>query len=61
MGAPMEPMRLPTAEDLSAGRVERFRARVAESLEAKDLPFFEELVESMLAEQDGESEGEGEE
>lgn len=49
VGAPMEPMRLPSPQELSAARVERFRARIADSMQADDLGFFRELVEEMLA------------
>jgi ATP-dependent RNA helicase DeaD len=41
---PIEPMHMPTAGDVNTQRVARFKARIAEALEADDLEPFLELV-----------------
>ncbi|MBI5040255.1 MAG: DEAD/DEAH box helicase [Gammaproteobacteria bacterium] len=43
---PIEPMNLPTHEDIADRRVAQFKQTLSETLEAQDLAFFENVVES---------------
>jgi ATP-dependent RNA helicase DeaD len=47
---PIEPLVLPTAEEVNRQRVERFKARVSEALTSEDLVFYEGLVTEFVAE-----------
>ena len=53
VGRPMETMKLPSADELSAKRVERFREKVVAAKESDKLEFWRGLVAEMLAEGDG--------
>ena len=50
IGQSITAMRLPTSEDVSDRRTERFKQLVTETLEGEDLGFFEEVVASFQAE-----------
>ncbi len=47
---PIEPMQLPTHEDVADRRIARFKQLIAETLESEDLGFYEQLVESFQRE-----------
>jgi ATP-dependent RNA helicase DeaD len=50
VGAPMEQMTLPSADEIGQMRVERFKAKVLVALEEPDQEFFRELVTDMITE-----------
>ena len=47
---PITPMQLPTREDISGRRVAQFKQLITETLEAQELDFFAELIDSYQAE-----------
>jgi ATP-dependent RNA helicase DeaD len=51
-GQRIEAMQLPSREDIADRRIGRFKDLITETLEAQDLDFFEELVESYQGEHD---------
>jgi ATP-dependent RNA helicase DeaD len=51
-GQRIEPMQLPSREDIADRRVGRFKALLTETLEAEELDFFEELVTAYQQEHD---------
>jgi ATP-dependent RNA helicase DeaD len=51
-GQRIEPMQLPSHEDIADRRVGRFKALLSETLESQELEFFEELVTSYQQEHD---------
>jgi len=48
-GQPMQPMRLPSNQDLAARRIERFQQQVLASLEAEDLATYRRVIEELAA------------
>jgi ATP-dependent RNA helicase DeaD len=48
----IEPMQLPSSEDISDRRIAQFKKLIAETMEAEDLFFFEELITRYQEEQD---------
>ena len=51
-GQRIEAMQLPSREDIADRRIGRFKDLITETLEAQDLDFFEELVDSYQSEHD---------
>jgi ATP-dependent RNA helicase DeaD len=49
---PIKPMRLPSRQDITDRRIGLFKEQIAETLEAQDLEFFEELIDSFQSEYD---------
>jgi ATP-dependent RNA helicase DeaD len=49
---PIEPMQLPSSEDISDRRITQFKKIVTDTIEAEDLFFFEELITRYQQEQD---------
>jgi ATP-dependent RNA helicase DeaD len=49
---PIKPMSLPSRKDITDRRIGLFKEQVAETLEAQDLEFFEELIDSFQSEYD---------
>ena len=43
---PIKPLQMPTREDIVDKRIEAFKQQITDTIEAEDLAFFEELVES---------------
>jgi len=50
VGSPMEEMKLPTADEVGQMRVQRFKAKVQEALEAPDQEFWRALMAEMIDE-----------
>jgi len=51
---PIEPMQLPSREDVADRRVAQFKQTITETIESRDLEFFEEIVLSYQREHDAE-------
>ncbi|WP_298039286.1 DEAD/DEAH box helicase [uncultured Desulfuromonas sp.] len=49
---PIKPMRLPSRQDITDRRIGLFKEQIAETLEAQDLEFFEEMIDSFQTEYD---------
>lgn len=49
---PIKPMALPTRKDITDRRIDVFKERIATAMEAEDLEFFEELIDSYQSEYD---------
>ena len=49
---PIKPMSLPSRKDITDRRIGLFKEQIAETLEAQDLEFFEELIDSFQSEYD---------
>jgi len=47
---PIKPLQMPTREDIVDKRVEAFKQQITDTIEAEDLAFFEELIESYQSE-----------
>jgi ATP-dependent RNA helicase DeaD len=50
--SPIEPMQLPSQKDISERRISQFKQTIADTIEAEDLFFFEDLVNRYQQEQD---------
>ena len=49
---PIEPMQMPTADDINVQRIERFKQRISETLDGQDLEVFTRLVDEYREEHD---------
>jgi len=49
---PIEPMQMPTADDINVQRIERFKQRISETLDSQDLEVFTRLVDEYREEHD---------
>ncbi|MCC5810957.1 MAG: DEAD/DEAH box helicase [Ectothiorhodospiraceae bacterium] len=47
---PIEPMRMPTADDVNEQRISRFKQRITDTLSTEDLEFFQQLIGDYVTE-----------